>query len=73
MEHVEKSGAPKLVNACSLPLTGQKVVDLVITDLGVFQVDRGKRPLTLVELAPGVTVEEIRARTEPAFEVALAS
>ena len=73
MEHVEKSGAPKLVNACSLPLTGKSVVDLVITDLGVFQVDRGKRPLTLVELAPGVTVEEIRARTEPAFEVALAS
>jgi acyl CoA:acetate/3-ketoacid CoA transferase beta subunit len=47
------------------------VVDLVVTDLGVFQIDRGKRPLTLVQLAPGVTVEEIRAKTEPAFEVAL--
>src|SRR5215475_329831 len=45
MEHVEKSGAPKLVGACSLPLTGQHVVDLVITDLGVFQVERGKAPL----------------------------
>jgi len=69
MEHVEKSGAAKLVNACSLPLTGQGVVDLVITDLGVFQLGRGKRPLTLVELAPGVTVEEVKAKTEARFEV----
>src|SRR6201991_4929498 len=71
MEHVEKSGAPKLLNACSLPLTGKGVVDIVITDLGVFQLDRGKHPLTLVELAPGVTVEEVKAKTEPVFEVAL--
>jgi 3-oxoacid CoA-transferase B subunit len=70
MEHVEKSGAPKLVDACSLPLTGKGVVDLVVTDLGVFDVARGKRPLTLLELAPGVTVEEIRGKTEAAFEVA---
>jgi 3-oxoacid CoA-transferase B subunit len=70
MEHVEKSGAPKLVNACSLPLTGKGVVDLVVTDLGVFDVARGKGPLTLLELAPGVTVEEVRAKTEPRFEVA---
>jgi 3-oxoacid CoA-transferase B subunit len=71
MEHVEKSGAPKLLKACSLPLTGKGVVDIVITDLGVFQLDRGRRPLTLVELAPGVTVDEIKAKTEPAFEVVL--
>jgi 3-oxoacid CoA-transferase subunit B len=70
MEHVEKSGAPKLVNACSLPLTGQGVVDLVITDLGVFDVSRGKAPLTLLELAPDVTLDEVRAKTEAAFEVA---
>jgi 3-oxoacid CoA-transferase subunit B len=70
MEHVEKSGAPKLVNACSLPLTGQGVVDLVVTDLAVFDVGRGKSPLTLVELAPGVTLEEVRAKTEAPFEVA---
>ena len=70
MEHSEKSGAPKLVNACSLPLTGQAVVDLVVTDLGVFDVARGKRPLTLSELAPGVTLDEVKARTEAAFEVA---
>jgi 3-oxoacid CoA-transferase subunit B len=71
MEHTEKSGAPKLVDACSLPLTGKAVVDLVITDLGVFRLDRGKHPLTLVELAPGVTVEEVTAKTEPRFETTL--
>ncbi|MEO8113160.1 MAG: 3-oxoacid CoA-transferase subunit B [Phenylobacterium sp.] len=70
MEHCEKSGASKLVKACTLPLTGQGVVDLVITDLGVFDVARGKRPLTLLELAPGVTLDEIRSKTEAEFEVA---
>jgi 3-oxoacid CoA-transferase subunit B len=70
MEHVEKSGAPKLVNACSLPLTGKGVVDLVVTDLGVFDVGRGKTPLTLLEIAPGVTLDEVRAKTEASFEVA---
>jgi 3-oxoacid CoA-transferase subunit B/3-oxoadipate CoA-transferase beta subunit len=63
MEHVEKSGAPKLVNACSLPLTGTHVVDLVVTDLGVFEVNRGKSPLRLLELAPGVTLDEVKAKT----------
>ena len=72
MEHSEKSGAPKLVNQCSLPLTGQGVVDLIVTDLGVFEVNRGKSPLTLLELAPGVTVEEVKARTEPGFQLAKA-
>jgi 3-oxoacid CoA-transferase subunit B/3-oxoadipate CoA-transferase beta subunit len=70
MEHTEKTGAPKLLSACTLPLTGAAVVDLVITDLGVFDVSRGKKPLTLLELAPGVTVEQVRAKTEAAFEVA---
>jgi 3-oxoacid CoA-transferase subunit B/3-oxoadipate CoA-transferase beta subunit len=69
MEHTEKSGAPKLVDACSLPLTGKAVVDLVITDLGVFDVGRGERPMTLLECAPGVTREEIRAKTRATFEV----
>jgi 3-oxoacid CoA-transferase subunit B/3-oxoadipate CoA-transferase beta subunit len=73
MEHTEKSGAPKLVKACSLPLTGQKVVDLVVTELGVFDVARGKSPLTLLELAPGVTLDEVRAKTEAPFEVAKAA
>jgi 3-oxoacid CoA-transferase subunit B/3-oxoadipate CoA-transferase beta subunit len=71
MEHVEKSGAPKLVNACSLPLTGTGVVDLVITDLAVFEVNRGKSPLRLLELAPGVTLDEVRAKTEAPFEASL--
>ncbi|MAK82862.1 3-oxoacid CoA-transferase subunit B [Phenylobacterium sp.] len=71
MEHSEKSGAPKLVKACNLPLTGQGVVDLVITDLGVFQVSRGRSPLRLVELADGVTLDEVRAKTEASFEASL--
>jgi 3-oxoacid CoA-transferase subunit B/3-oxoadipate CoA-transferase beta subunit len=71
MEHCEKTGAPKLLNACTLPLTGAGVVDLVVTDLGVFSVNRGKSPLTLLELAPGVTVEEVQAKTEPSFETSL--
>jgi 3-oxoacid CoA-transferase subunit B len=72
MEHVEKSGAPKLLKACSLPLTGAGVVDLVITDLGVFELDKkgGKTP-RLLETATGVTVDEIRAKTEAPFDVAI--
>jgi 3-oxoacid CoA-transferase subunit B/3-oxoadipate CoA-transferase beta subunit len=70
MEHTEKTGAPKLLKACTLPLTGQGVVDLVVTDLGVFDVSRGRKPLTLLEMAPGVTLDEIRAKTEAPFEVA---
>jgi 3-oxoacid CoA-transferase subunit B len=71
MEHTEKSGAPKILNACSLPLTGAGVVDLMVTDLAVFEVNRGKSPLTLIELAPDVTVDEVQAKTEAAFEVRL--
>jgi len=73
MEQVDRSGAPKLVETCTLPLTGAGVVDRLITDLGVFDLDRGRRPLTLVELAPGVTVEEVRAKTGPAFAVDLSA
>ncbi len=71
MDHVEKSGAPKLLKACTLPLTGQGVVDHLITDLGVFDISRGKAPLTLTALADGVTVDEVKAKTEAAFAVAL--
>jgi 3-oxoacid CoA-transferase subunit B/3-oxoadipate CoA-transferase beta subunit len=73
MEHTEKSGAPKLVKACTLPLTGQKVVDLVVTEFGVFDVSRGKSPLTLIELAPGVTLDEVKAKTGAEFEVKVAA
>ncbi len=69
MDHTEKSGAPKLLNRCTLPLTGQKVVDLLITDLGVFDIDRKAGGVTLIELAPGVTVDEIKAKTEAPFRV----
>jgi 3-oxoacid CoA-transferase subunit B len=69
MEHTEKSGAPKLVRRCSLPLTGAGVVDLLITELGVFELGGGKVRLT--ELASGVTLDEVKAKTEAAFEPAL--
>ena len=67
MEHNAKDGAAKLVKQCNLPLTGLGVVDMVITDLAVFHIEAGK--LILSELAPGVTVDEIRSKTEAAFEV----
>jgi len=64
MEHSAKDGA-KLLKRCTLPLTGSQVVDLVITDLGVFSVDKqGGKGVTLMELAPGVTLEEVRAKSE---------
>ena len=76
MEHVAKgkdgSEEPKLLNRCTLPLTGAGVVDLVITDLGVFTVDKkGGSGLELIELASGVGLEEIRAKTEAPFRVAI--
>ncbi len=71
MDHVEKSGAPKFLEQCSLPLTGKGVVDLLVTDLGVFEIDRKGGGARLVELAEGVGLEEIRGKTQAAFEVAL--
>ncbi|KAH8658372.1 hypothetical protein BX600DRAFT_524809 [Xylariales sp. PMI_506] len=67
--HVDKHGKPKIVQTCSLPLTGAKVVSTIITDLCVFQVDREKGGLTLTELAPGVTIDEVRGKTDADFEV----
>ena len=72
MEHCEKSGRSKLVPECTLPLTGKGVVDLLITDLGVFDINRGRGAVRLVELAPGVTLDEVRARTEADFVTDLA-
>jgi 3-oxoacid CoA-transferase subunit B/3-oxoadipate CoA-transferase beta subunit len=73
MDHSEKSGAPKLLKRCTLPLTGAGVVDLLITDLGVFDIDRKGAGVTLTELAPGVGVDEIKAKTEAAFAVRLSA
>ena len=70
MDHASKAGEPKLLHKCSLPLTGTHVVDLVITNLGVFEVERGKG-MTLIELAAGVTLDEVKARTEADFKVGL--
>ena len=69
MEHNDKNGGAKFVHRCSLPLTGAGVVDMLITDLAVFAIDRhnGAR---LIELAPGVTEEEVRAKTEAEYCVA---
>jgi 3-oxoacid CoA-transferase B subunit len=68
MEHTEKSGAPKFLRQCSLPLTGKAVVDLLITDFGVFEIDRHRGGAALIELAPGVTLDEIKAKTGAAFQ-----
>ena len=71
MEHSSKDG-PKLLPHCDLPLTGAKVVDLVITDLAVFSIDKhGYRGMALTELAPGVTLEEVKAKTLAHYRVAL--
>jgi 3-oxoacid CoA-transferase subunit B len=68
MEHTNKAGESKVLPECTLPLTGKQCMDLIITDLAVFQVHRGKG-LTLIELAPDVTLEEVTAKTTAKFEV----
>jgi 3-oxoacid CoA-transferase subunit B len=69
MEHNAKDGAAKLMRECTLPMTGVGVVDLIITDLGVFEIIDGQ--MHLIELADGVTVEEITSKTEANFNVSL--
>jgi 3-oxoacid CoA-transferase subunit B len=71
MEHSAKDG-PKLLHKCTLPLTGQKVVDLVVTDLAVFTIDKhGSGGMTLIELADGVTLDDVKAKTEADYKMAL--
>jgi len=63
MEHNAKDGGAKFIPSCSLPLTGTNVVDMIVTDLAVFQRPDHATPFALVELAPGVTADEIAAKT----------
>ena len=63
MEHVSKNGTAKFIPECSLPLTGRNVVDMIVTDLCVFQRPDHESPFRLVELAPGVTAEEVAEKT----------
>jgi 3-oxoacid CoA-transferase subunit B len=70
MEHVSKDGQSKLLDKCSLPLTGKRVVDMVITELGVFTIDKhGAAGVTLVQLADGVTIDEVKAKTRAKLAV----
>src|SRR5258708_626781 len=76
MEHSAKnkdgSVDPKLLHNCTLPLTGAGVVDMIITDLGVFNIDRrGGGGMTLIELAPGTSLDEIKSKTEAVYLVPL--
>ncbi|BEI86278.1 hypothetical protein CcaverHIS002_0605650 [Cutaneotrichosporon cavernicola] len=68
-DHTDKHGKPKIVQECSLPLTGARCVSMIITDLCVFEVDRKAGKLTLTELMPGATVDEVKAKTGATFDV----
>jgi 3-oxoacid CoA-transferase B subunit len=69
MEHSDKAGNAKFVESCTLPLTGRNVVDVIITDIAVFErADRRGAPFRLVEMAPGVTLEDVKAKTAARFE-----
>jgi 3-oxoacid CoA-transferase subunit B len=70
MEHTSKNGDPKFIPACTLPLTGKNVVDMIITDLAVFQRPDHRSPFRLIETAPGVTADEIAAKTTAHYEAA---
>ncbi len=73
MEHTAKTGDPKFIPECTLPLTGRNVVDMIVTDLCVFQRLDHESPFRLVELAPGVTAQDVAAKTSARYEVALAT
>ena len=69
MDHCSKDGSPKFVPECSLPLTGQNVVDMIISDLCVMQRTDHLNPFRLVELAPGVSVEDVAAKTSANYDI----
>jgi 3-oxoacid CoA-transferase B subunit len=70
MDHCDKTGESKFKPECTLPLTGKGVVDMLITDLGVFEIDRrGGTGATLLEIAPGVSLDELTSKTEAEFKL----
>jgi len=71
MEHTAKTGDPKFIPACTLPLTGRNVVDMIITDLCVFARPDHESPFRLIQLAPGVTEQEVAEKTTANYQVAL--
>ena len=71
MEHNAKDGSPKFIPACTLPLTGKNVVDMIITDLAVFQRPDKSSPFKLIEVAPGITVDEVAGKTTAHYEDAI--
>ena len=71
MDHTSKAGDPKFIPSCTLPLTGAGVVDMIITNLAVFQRPDKNSPFKLIELAPGVTAEDVEQKTTATYQVAL--
>lgn len=69
MEHCSKNGKPKILRKCSLPLTGARAVSTIITELAVFEVDRVAGEMELTDIAEGVTVDQVRAKTGADFKV----
>jgi 3-oxoacid CoA-transferase subunit B len=67
MEHANKAGKSKILKTCTLPLTGSRCIDMVITDLCVFDIDRKEGKMRLIELAPGVTLDDVKSKTEASF------
>jgi len=67
MEHIAKDGSPKFIPSCTLPLTARNVVDMIITDLAVFQRADHTTPFKLIEMAPGVTADEVKSKTTAQF------
>jgi 3-oxoacid CoA-transferase subunit B len=69
MDHNAKDGSPKFIPACTLPLTGRNVVDMIVTDLAVFERPDHASPFRLIETAPGVSADEVRSKTTAHYEV----